>query len=476
MNNMFKTICNKKVEVEAMMNKAMSKFPKSERVRIVATRLRSAMSRLFSDENPMMHVDDDCNTVVWDTLEKSAIQAIKLRKESAMVSVQKEVHWFRPSTGVVTEFDEIKLGPNGPNKSQSDNSLKHTPHNGVLVARNLEKDMDEAATKPCLDVPRKSKLQLVKAVDTKISPYFGTVVDINTPLLRIEYQVSDCFFLGMRSAYDVVFEHSSGLQVVRVMVESLIPDLMVHVGVIDAWACILNHEEGLKTHGSKKKVFCDSGVLSNDMLENAMPYENKLATFTRNMDNVMSKTQMQLIEVEMVFIPIIKRSHYFLICFNIRKAKIYLIDNMCDGDDSLQRYNGIPEIVKKLFLDYLVIRMGTTTNGLGASRVVRLRMPWRTAKNGVDCGVFLMRHMETFPGSGMAGWDAGFAKEDDPQNEQLLGLRHKYLAKILLWEFNSMKHLVVVEVDRYISLPIKEKIRLGEYALERIEKRLNAFV
>ena len=38
-----------------------------------------------------------------------------------------------------------------------------------------------------------------------------------------------------------------------------------------------------------------------------------------------------------------------------------------------------------------------------AARVRRLKpcylsMPWQTTKNSIDCGIFLMRHMETFKG------------------------------------------------------------------------------
>lgn len=38
-------------------------------------------------------------------------------------------------------------------------------------------------------------------------------------------------------------------------------------------------------------------------------------------------------------------------------------------------------------------------------------MKWQTKENGIDCGVFAMRHMETYFGGGTRSWDARFAPE-----------------------------------------------------------------
>lgn len=35
----------------------------------------------------------------------------------------------------------------------------------------------------------------------------------------------------------------------------------------------------------------------------------------------------------------------------------------------------------------------------------RLEMPWRTKSNNVDCGIFAMRHMETYCGNKLRGWN-----------------------------------------------------------------------
>ena len=41
----------------------------------------------------------------------------------------------------------------------------------------------------------------------------------------------------------------------------------------------------------------------------------------------------------------------------------------------------------------------------------RLKMKWQTKENGTDCGVFAMRHMETYFGGGVRNWESKFFPE-----------------------------------------------------------------
>nr|GLL17131.1 uncharacterized protein LOC109162486 [Ipomoea trifida] len=63
-------------------------------------------------------------------------------------------------------------------------------------------------------------------------------------------------------------------------------------------------------------------------------------------------------------------------------------------------------------------------------------MSWRDNSNKVDCGVFTMRHMETYMGKGTKGWDCGLEKEN---KEQLNNARVKYLAEIVNSPVNEFR-------------------------------------
>lgn len=80
-------------------------------------------------------------------------------------------------------------------------------------------------------------------------------------------------------------------------------------------------------------------------------------------------------------------------------------------------------------------------------KATRLEMKWRTIYNGVDCGIFVMRHMETYMGQRCNKWDCGLDDESDTQTDQLNALRVKYLTKILLSKINILRDKVITEAD-----------------------------
>ncbi|MFS8017410.1 hypothetical protein Hanom_Chr15g01380041 [Helianthus anomalus] len=81
-------------------------------------------------------------------------------------------------------------------------------------------------------------------------------------------------------------------------------------------------------------------------------------------------------------------------------------------------------------------------------------MEWRTTSNMVDCGIFAMRHMETYMGQ-IVGWTYGLEKEDVPnqlQQRQLNDLRMKYIAKIPLHSENQNITQVTKSVRKFLNL------------------------
>ena len=70
----------------------------------------------------------------------------------------------------------------------------------------------------------------------------------------------------------------------------------------------------------------------------------------------------------------------------------------------------------------------------------RLKMKWRTKSNGIDCGIFAMRHMETYYGK--RPWRCNLQTEGPEQQSRLRRLRLKYLCKILLSDTNQHRNTV----------------------------------
>nr|XP_017226119.1 PREDICTED: uncharacterized protein LOC108202234 [Daucus carota subsp. sativus] len=74
-------------------------------------------------------------------------------------------------------------------------------------------------------------------------------------------------------------------------------------------------------------------------------------------------------------------------------------------------------------------------------------MPWQTSWNSTDCGIFVMRHMETFKGDPKK-WDSGLAEEGIIQDHQLRRLRIKYNTAILSSGLNAFQKGIVDEAAK----------------------------
>lgn len=125
-----------------------------------------------------------------------------------------------------------------------------------------------------------------------------------------------------------------------------------------------------------------------------------------------------------------------------------------------------------MLFHYLSQVQHTNAVAVSVANINIMGMPWRIEKNGVDCGVFAMRHMETFCGEDVYIWKSSFDIEGDVQKYQINNLRHKYVAKILLSNMNLNKQYMLDEAELYGKLSDMEKTLLRDGAEERIEARL----
>ena len=102
----------------------------------------------------------------------------------------------------------------------------------------------------------------------------------------------------------------------------------------------------------------------------------------------------------------------------------------------------------------------------------RLEMPWRTLRNKVDCGVFAMRHMETYLAQPLAYQKPGLFKESTQQDKTLDKLRKKYLCRLLNSEINHLSTHVMNAVKNYQLRPAQVRIQHAYEAECNIDERL----
>ncbi|CAI9294151.1 unnamed protein product [Lactuca saligna] len=104
----------------------------------------------------------------------------------------------------------------------------------------------------------------------------------------------------------------------------------------------------------------------------------------------------------------------------------------------------------------------------------RIRMIWRTQKIKVDCGVFTMRHMETYMGEKDGKWNSRFGKENYAQKVTLDFLRCKYAAKLILSETNEVASKILELTKEYNKVEESIRKRERDMAKTMIKQRLES--
>ena len=105
----------------------------------------------------------------------------------------------------------------------------------------------------------------------------------------------------------------------------------------------------------------------------------------------------------------------------------------------------------------------------------KLVLAWRTTKNKSDCGVFAMRHMESYFGEvAPSKWKMGLGKEGPAQERLLEKLRKKYAAMILLSELNTNRENVLDLALKYHEVDPATRDKDAYHAQFNVEGRVNS--
>ncbi|XP_019195732.1 PREDICTED: uncharacterized protein LOC109189578 isoform X1 [Ipomoea nil] len=102
--------------------------------------------------------------------------------------------------------------------------------------------------------------------------------------------------------------------------------------------------------------------------------------------------------VGMIFFPILCRGHYFLLCFDILHYRYEITDNDSDPTSKTLKYGDSLEDMKDMLYKFFNIIHHGRSALCACLDTKRLQMSRRDSKNKTYCGVFLMRHMDSYVG------------------------------------------------------------------------------
>ncbi|PWA65859.1 hypothetical protein CTI12_AA302760 [Artemisia annua] len=307
------------------------------------------------------------------------------------------------------------------------------------------------------------------------SPYVVREVSLVSPRTMHEIRVAECFFSARFPETDIVFK-TDYVDGTRGELETLYPGIDIACGAINMFTHVLNDAEKQRNKKTPTRLYCHTSMPTIEMC--GMEFDKASERFSENMKTVLERSEYRsLVGVDMVFFPIISGRHFFLVVMNMKDNEVQIFDNIYAAtvDEVKERYGHFPNLLVHMFEDYMLHENNPNHGNMRESPRMMMETKCRTRNNFVDCGVFVMRHMETFKGDEY-GDCCRLSEEGREQIKELCDLRRKYAVKILLADCNNARKQVEIETHGFRTVPDGEKKRLEAEAFKNIKRRAKQFL
>nr|GMD60403.1 uncharacterized protein LOC109155335 [Ipomoea batatas] len=317
--------------------------------------------------------------------------------------------------------------PTGPSTDTTPNLTQHTTTEDQTQPAEQQENVDEE--------PQQKESQQIRQDDEEQHPIQMQTeqTPAKEPQTRMERRqvlqndnVDPTRIIFKHGAYAVIWDDMLSLN----------KNEEIKVGIIDAWSAILNQKEKARSNSSPCRFFASTFVCVI-----VAPYGDdtlRSKRFSERMDDEIKRTEgLNLQDIELFVFPIVHSEHYYVLTINVKNKRFDILDNSSAESPKNEKYADVPTTLKTMLADYFHLKEDDAKSKLVRGLTpARLRMSWRDNNNKVDCGVFAMRHMETYMGKGTKGWDCGLEKEN---KEQLNNTRVKYLAGIVNSPINEFR-------------------------------------
>ncbi|CAI9280963.1 unnamed protein product [Lactuca saligna] len=149
----------------------------------------------------------------------------------------------------------------------------------------------------------------------------------------------------------------------------------------------------------------------------------------------------------------------------------YIVDHVKRTGTLERKYGMIPNLVKKLFCNYLTSQHHPMAKMLTFKARRVMNISWLVEKPGTECGIYLMRHMESYMGENEGRWECGLTGKMPADVSATTKLRTKYMVRLLTTEFNKFKTMIVKDFEAFRKLDILEQDMLLRESTENRNKK-----
>ncbi|CAH9068265.1 unnamed protein product [Cuscuta europaea] len=314
------------------------------------------------------------------------------------------------------------------------------------VNKEIDNKSESVGLKP---YTRKRKLRkLGDSIVNYISPFLKNNRRLCKEFSRDEKIVLDWGF-SKEVEKDCVYIDEEGVFITHEEIQTL-QEGNVDNSIIDAFTKIMNDRE--ESNKSTKRAFIASTqVYAMFDFASGDPIENMVDRLQKEINDAAA----DVTKLDMILFPIHNHEHYYIYCFYTTNNIVDVIDNrmLPDGVSVEDKYG---KTLKKMHEGFKAfcekVQISSTTSWV--PRI--LYMPWRHNSNHVDCGVYTLRHLETFRGQGHV-WDSGFATAATndgikAQSETIQKMRVMYAAQVLLSKFNKERENILKKAKDYLKM------------------------
>ncbi|XP_021775964.1 uncharacterized protein LOC110739794 [Chenopodium quinoa] len=247
---------------------------------------------------------------------------------------------------------------------------------------------------------------------------------------------------------ELLYADNMGTTITRDEIHSLIEDKHMLNNVVDAYVCLLNFENKRRGVDKKSRFFfsteCYLICCTEKYFKSNERQDDRMKALFDRMQQEMTTTGVTSFKsIQLVFFPVVLPDHYYLLCVNFVEGTFDLIDNIFlpPNIPFHNKYGNYHRLMLNAFADFVhSIDSNIKSDFVSSFKTRNLSMSWKSNKNKHDCGVFLLKHMETYEGESVKQWNSGLELDNF---DQMKKLRVEYCGKIITAEVNEERNKVI---------------------------------
>uniref|UniRef100_A0A803KY96 Ubiquitin-like protease family profile domain-containing protein n=1 Tax=Chenopodium quinoa TaxID=63459 RepID=A0A803KY96_CHEQI len=229
--------------------------------------------------------------------------------------------------------------------------------------------------------------------------------------------------------YDDGFAHLS-----RKLIKTMGDNVYIYNDIVDAFCLILNAKNSAD---DKRRIFFPNATINLLCVSDAYVDDSQEATYGIKYVKFEETIRYWLIDCniesvkgyQLLFFPVYAHDHFYVMVLNTKSKAVEILDNrpLVEGVPFSEKYHDYPEKLRHAFSMYLKQHGMKLWEKVLNYEIKLVDMSWRTLDNNVDCGIYAMRHMETY--FGKRKWNCGLRADNF---DALKALRMQYAYEILV--------------------------------------------